>query len=329
MQLDDIAVVHFHRAADQSALCRWVLGLHPEATSLPKHIMSNVCDRFEAEVAEDLHCLLKQFCAECDARTASVTCSAQKNMHHKAVGRAFLKEAWKRLSVVKPHTSAQCERCQTLCPIHPCVEGRSVAPYVITLELNGQEVWMVGRYFHHISLVDEGLHDCLPEAIIHENTSHFDDEVFVLLCGHHYSVQTAAYSPSHMGLPVNRLRKYSVLIRKDCWSSMPFDWKILESIIGRNLATSGRIFYRAPHSMLAQAQVRNHESCNDEDLGADLAAGDQARLREYRDVVFGLTLPSSPAKSIALCWGMSTLEYKDGQSYSQARTGIADGCQSA
>ena len=130
-----------------------------------------------------------------------------------------------------------------------------------------------------------------PDCITHENTEKFDYEIFSILCGDRYAVHSCVFSPAHLGLPLSRTRRYSLLVRKDSWQlQVPFEWNVLQPEVTRMVGADAQIFFRAPGSLLRALQ-HVAEPDPDDEIGQHLSEGDQSRLLEVRAVAVLQSLP--------------------------------------
>eukprot|EP00975_Prorocentrum_lima_P041959 8821587-Prorocentrum_lima.AAC.1 len=94
-----------------------------------------------------------------------------------------------------------------------------------------------------------------------------------------YAVHSTCFSPANLGLPVSRNRRYTMLIRKSCIQlKHTFDWSKLQYIFGRQLECAGRIFFRAPTSLLRKLKVADETP---ETIRNQLTLGDANRLGHH------------------------------------------------
>ncbi len=99
------------------------------------------------------------------------------------------------------------------------------------------------------------LWSCPYDAVLTECTMHFRHADLVSLLGHLYDVRHVVFSPSQIGLPVDRSRKYCILLRKEGplkWrDGNVFDATNFLNIFCRRPVSNGHIFLSStPASMV-------------------------------------------------------------------------------
>ena len=93
----------------------------------------------------------------------------------------------------------------------------------------------------------------LPVIIIAECTTLFDHETFAAAVACHYTLVSLVFSPTDVGMPVERIRKYMVLRRTTvCKSLMDFTPEGFGRVFFRQVKINGDVFYRAPAEMVEQ-----------------------------------------------------------------------------
>eukprot|EP00971_Amphidinium_carterae_P112644 2230620-Amphidinium_carterae.6 len=273
--------LRFYRSADTEPLCRAVLSKHPHA-SRPEHIMGDVTARFHADVIARVKDLLSQHQRLAVVKAEGLSSVAQKKTIQSHYGRVFVREAWTVRRTAKPLQSCWCESHKQQCPCHPNLEaaGERQQRYVVIAGspcIAWSSLGLQGGWLHESAIVflcwlADTWH-ARPNAIIHENCPGFDHSIFEMLLGAEYEVMSCELSPSHIGLPVSRTRRYTCLVQKTLEMTLRFDINELLPIIGRRLVADGSLYFRAPGALLTAQSVKNHGTSEDESLGADLCAG--------------------------------------------------------
>jgi hypothetical protein len=100
-----------------------------------------------------------------------------------------------------------------------------------------------------------------------------------------YIIKTCVFSPRNLGIPARRLRRYTLLFRKDL-IIVGFDWarETLEDIFWRRVELSARVFFRAPGSYLKKVYTKIAQSRgmpSDSDVLHLLAPGGRSRLADH------------------------------------------------
>ena len=245
------------RACDKDPVCRYMLKMHKEPTRA-KHIMSDVCDRFPEAALEKIKAFREEAAVKLSESMDKTSPQSQRQLHVQWLGRQYVMSAWQELCQVEPLAHAHCEACGQQCPCHPVPDelGHRVHVHVAgTPCLSWSSMGARGGWLHEGSTAFLcWLRDVMhagPDVVIHENTLKFDSDIFRQLCSEKYDVSSLSFSPTHMGLPVARLRQYTLMVRRSSTSLLlPFDMTTFQALVGRACVATGRMYFRAPASLL-------------------------------------------------------------------------------
>ena len=297
------------RAADYDAKCKFVLQNHGKTK--PQHIMDNVRDRFPAEVIEELKTLLRSKVQHYDDMCKK-SVHSDRHLLWQSIGREYLKQALEKLvgSIGREGTTGWCSCCNMQCHCHPPRSERLGRLYIHIAGTPCQAWSSMGKqggWLHDTSLTFACWLACAlsgaPDVIIHENTPRFDWQAFQILAPE-YTTFSESFSPSHIGLPVVRNRRYSILVRSSLKMIMPWELSTLIPTIGRRVIGSGQMFWRAPESyinkILGQRTLkRKHSGDGDEMFEDEFECIDQgacnAKKIKESLVAASHVLPSSEA----------------------------------
>ena len=85
-----------------------------------------------------------------------------------------------------------------------------------------------------------------PGSIVNECTPFFDVEILERVLQQTHVCSTTVFGPTDMGVPCNRVRRYTVLIRKDVSSNLGlFSQDTFRQLITAPIATDANVFLRA------------------------------------------------------------------------------------
>ena len=97
----------------------------------------------------------------------------------------------------------------------------------------------------------------MPVLIIGECTIHFNHQAFAGIMRGYYELGAVIFSPSDVGLPCERQRKYMILRRiGSCSPLVPFSLKGFGATMYRQVKANGDMYYQAPASLVNEFIVR-------------------------------------------------------------------------
>jgi hypothetical protein len=181
-------------------------------------------------------------------------------------GRAFMTEAVAYLKGMRYQSKYfpgdHCFVCNATCPRHPPPAIRGSRAYAViggntctpwsSMNVDGLG-WLADHSIPFIIWLDElmSVGSAEPDLIIQECVGQFDVWGLMLLVSDKFIVQQAKYSPKNLGIPVNRLRSYTVCVNKaKMVIAVPFTVGCLREKFFRRVVASSAIFFRAPASYL-------------------------------------------------------------------------------
>ena len=86
----------------------------------------------------------------------------------------------------------------------------------------------------------------MPEWIVHECTSDFDYEILQTIFGAVYMIMTFVFSPTDMGIPASRPRRYTIMVLKAMSKPLlSFDKQGFGSIAFARCVLTGHVFFSA------------------------------------------------------------------------------------
>eukprot|EP00971_Amphidinium_carterae_P039675 779384-Amphidinium_carterae.1 len=303
-----------YRAADKDEWCRYFLESHPPPSRC-SHVLGNVLERFDASVVAALTDLQAVFSADADTKKAASAGSSasERTLITSTLGRKFVQEAWKILAEVRPQTEAYCYSCQKRCCTHPSSLERSSRRYIhfagspcqAWSSLGKQSGWLHPNAISFLVwLRDVTYEEWAPDVIVHENTVRFDSDVLQLLCGATYEARDMEFAPTHLGLPCARMRKYTVMVKANSLQMvLGFRLSTLLPHVGRRMKGSGKMYWRAPKTLLQALNLHvGYEGKDfDENFGSELTAGDRTRLQRHVEVARENRPAQASASHVDLC----------------------------
>ncbi|CAE7037690.1 unnamed protein product [Symbiodinium sp. CCMP2456] len=247
--------VRYHASRDHDELCRKML-LHAEfGSSQESHVFGDIFDFVTTTCSTEL-LDLQQECHQRLARALSGKTGPQKRSLSVQHGRNFAVKALGVLgSASPPYQQGHCFRHQKVCPFWP--PSSSDAWHV---EIAGSTCTPWSSSGKHLGWLDKESVPCLvwmhavagvrPAIVIHECTPTFDVEVMLRFFQDDYVGSSLVFGPLDLGIPCNRLRRYTVLLRKDlCASPSPrvllFSEETFLQLVGARVASCAAMFLRA------------------------------------------------------------------------------------
>ena len=254
---------------------------HSPATA-SKHVMSNILNRVSSQTLKDLESLLGKYQKMFDQRLAKVKAKAAAKIAPKkgkgkrtpkvtekqaaaslarTFGREFLDKGWELLKGAEFKSTDHCQCCDQQCPVHPPSADREGRRYI---NLSGSTCvpWSsMGTklgWLHSCTIVFlvwlADLVRASPDIIVDECTRNFDQAAMERLLADTYTAQSLTFSPTNMGLPTRRMRKYTIFVRKDNLK-FTIDWSAdsMQNMAWRELSLTGKLFFRAPASYKKRA----------------------------------------------------------------------------
>ena len=248
-----------HRARESDVQCQRILAGYPDS-SRPKHILTNILDRLKFDqqfVKNKLNMALIGMENTCKAAGADASRRCELVREH---GRDYARWLWKHLSSKYTNLETQCVACESLCPVHPAPADRRDSLYMLIVgntctpwsQMGKRLGWLHECTAVYLCFLQDALR-AAPEFIISECTPSFDHELMEELTGGMYVTQSMVFSPVDLGLPARRRRRYTISIRKDMFV-FNIPWNIIDmSFAWRRLVVTGRMFFRAPKSLVDKA----------------------------------------------------------------------------
>jgi hypothetical protein len=159
--------------------------------------------------------------------------------------------------------TSHCYRCDTQCRIHGpesiedsvtkvAIAGTTCTSWSSVGKGNG---WLGDSALAFIVWAF-ALLAALPCIIIHECTPFFDVDILHRLFGNLYFISTFIFSPTLLGLPQTRKRRWTLLMLKTRRRlRIPFNVEGFGSIFQRRVVSNGQLFFCAPKDVI-QAYIR-------------------------------------------------------------------------
>ena len=251
-----------HAATDASPLCRRVLANHHRATR-SEHLFSNLLERMPRGTLEALQGMqakyMDKFKSEISAGKGKCS-SKTKTIAVTKFGRAFVAEAlkWLEQHVQSRDVMCYCYAHERMCPVWP-TEGNNT----LHVEVGGNTCAPWSSSGKHFGWLDPESIPCVawihslrlsaPSIVVNECTPFFDVEVLerVFAKTHHFA--TIVFGPAAMGIPINRDRRYTVLVRKDrCQELKLLAETDFKQLVSAPLVAPASLFLRAPAGAIKQ-----------------------------------------------------------------------------
>ena len=240
-----------HRACDFSATCRRILNSFPR-THRAHYVAKDLLDMVSIETIAEMQRVLKSAKAE-----------YQERRQAGEVKRKFVGELWARVQKDMTDILSQLDWSEpkARCDGH---DGRPIEHpwWWDGFEVGGTELvgevagtvcvawssmgsgsgWLAAScipFFIWLSLV---VHK-RPHFIIHECTPRFEIEIFQKALGTWYDIQTICLSPTDLGIPASRDRRYTVMLLKTALAPvMKLDSAEFKDMFYRRVAIPGSVF---------------------------------------------------------------------------------------
>ena len=232
------------QAAIMSSACR------------PLHFFADVSKRLPMSMFRRLErsrCTLKaMFERKCCEDEASATGAGRRAILVK-YEHMFLNVVERVLKLSKDHKAIADDNClchATRCPVAPRHRSR------FWLEIAGTTcVAFSNMSKKACGWLDNSSLPCIawmfwllvmtPNLVIHECVRRFDPKIFVRFLGSVYIVRSSVFCSSRLGVATKRIRRYTVLIRKDHGESFPFSSATLARAIFCKCMTDARLFFHS------------------------------------------------------------------------------------
>ena len=182
------------------------------------------------------------------------------------VGSAFMREAWRYLQSLDAtnfRTASYCYKNHRVCPypvprtdadgIHVHCSGPTCVDFSA---LGSNNMWLGKSSIPFLTWLWEkvAFTETAPDIMIIENVMPFDEAMLGELTSRLYDMHVFPVSPRDFGWPVNRARKYMVLLKRGriAWdeavASDPLS--AFKLLFHRPLRLDGRAFWRAPEDVV-------------------------------------------------------------------------------
>ena len=285
--------VEWHAQADTSAECR---SLHSS-----KHVFSDLADRVADDLWEAL-CDLQSF--HRDGLIVKVEAGEQLSRPQiKLAGDRFLKEACSLLNSSRDgfKDRAPCVNCNRMCRWSPPppkkgeiwveVAGNTCTPWSVRGKSWGWlDVQSLPALVWAFSLK---FAPAMPDIIINECVPSFPAEAFFSQVFPGSVVRSTTFSPVDLGLPVNRLRRYSLIFPKQSspvYGMVPWDTQVLSDFAFRKLHLRGSVFFQASPELVkefmdelaAAKQMPPRHGGKTYACEAVMQSGDKIRMNQYK-----------------------------------------------
>lgn len=285
--------VDWHAQADTSVECQ---SLHAS-----KHVFSDLGDRVADDVWEQLCDLQARHSEVLIAKTEAGEGLSRAQI--KLAGDRFLKEACSLLNSSRDRfrDRAPCVQCNRMCKWAPPpatkaeiwveVAGNTCTPWShrgkswgwLDLQSLPALVWAFSLKFT----------ESQPDVIINECVPSFPAEVFFSQVFPGAVVRSTTFSPVDLGMPVNRLRRYTLVFPKQAsplFGQVPWDAQILSDFAFRRLHLKGSVYFQAPPELvkefmdeLAEAKkMPPRHGGKTYACEAVMPSGDKIRMNQYK-----------------------------------------------
>ena len=247
-------------ATDIDPLCRRMLLEHHER-SQSQHVFGDLLERVPQYAVDVLRKMQQNYRAKLDSHVAaSAKCPAQeKRAAISKYGRAFVTAglAYLEKFPLTRTSTCFCHKHSQQCLLWPSAEADC-----LHVEIGGNTCTPWSSAGKQLGWLDAVSIPCIvwlhsvrqanPSIVINECTPSFDADVLLrLMHGTHHYVSNV-FGPSLMGIPCNRDRRYTVLIRKDCCEHLNLlGHEDFHQLMFAKVVASPRIFLRASDRLVA------------------------------------------------------------------------------
>ena len=235
----------------------------PEA---PLHVFGNVVDRLPPGA------VLAELKAHMRAKKAVFKERVRRGERVKVVakelGLEFMEYAVQQLQGLTFDLMSKhwCYKHKKLCPVYPDMpNGMNAKPMTLatagttctswTTMSSQAKQWLADSAVAFLAWAFEQL-ALLPTAIIHECVPGFDIKLLESLFEPKYAVRSWVFSPTHLGMPTNRPRRYTIMFLRECMQpSIAFDATGFGKLFYRRLMLDGHAMFQAPAHEVEAFQV--------------------------------------------------------------------------
>lgn len=261
---------------------------------VPQHIFKDIYDL----IPKKLHATLTSLQAR--ARQKFVKSVAKQTGRKKELlGEHGLKFLLAACETLRKHTfdlsaGAHCAVHNARCPLLRCVEGSD-----LLIEIGGHTCTPFSSAGKRWKYLDPQALPAVvwlfwvlakkPHIFIDECTPLFDGRLISEVLGDHYDITSMVFSPTDMGIPTSRSRRYTYAVLKSMANgAFRVDEGFLKSVALRSCDLHGSIFFRAPLQMI-------HDNFDRLALVRGLPARASQNSRPYKFCV--VVIPGSRTRS--------------------------------
>lgn len=263
LPLDTLTGIQCYAASDIDATCQRVLLSHTGACRA-QHVFGDLCEMAPSQDIGILRYQVARHRAQVEVAASVASPESAREVRKQAIkdeGRAFLSFAQRLCSKWKfsRKDKAMCKRCGTFCRRWPSRAGLALHVEVAGTICVGHSSMGAGW-----GVLDDATIVCLvwssmvrnvkPDIVIHECVPAFEPSMLQMLLGPSFSVSSVVFAPTDLGIPSERLRRYSVADHLPSLKvSMPYDLHHFSELCFRRLVVDGNIYFRMPCKELAEA----------------------------------------------------------------------------
>lgn len=241
-----------YSATDYNSLCRKTC-MH--LANPPEHVFGDIMSWIPPGLARDLRDMQTEQLEKCKAEwTTNRSRKTELLAEH---GRCFRDRAIQLLREHQwdPNMTSYCYKCKRSCRLAPPdnisgrprvhieVSGHTCLPWSAAGSLRG---WLSPEALPSLvwMFVTKAI---LPDHIINECTPRFDHSVFHEIFQGLYTVSPACFCPTQLGIPVQRMRKYTHLkLASLPEMRTPVNLAVLTECAFRTMELDGHVFFCAP-----------------------------------------------------------------------------------
>ena len=213
-----------HHASDIEPTCRQVLLAHHQSGCSPGCVFGDILERCEAHKVQKLQWLAARLRANAAAATER---GMPKPKAMRKYGAEFLQRAdqlmWSDVQQIQQRgrsfKQAHCYRHDQHCAVYPLRRGNAsiilmIAGITCTAwsSMGKEDGWLGPSAIAFVVFIREVLLNS-PDCVILENTANFDVAGLAPLQSM-YTILVLKFSPTLLGVPATRMRKYMVLIKR-------------------------------------------------------------------------------------------------------------------
>ena len=253
----------FHAATDINPRCREMLCSHRQS-SRSSHLFGDLLAKLPDSLVEELRQMQAVYkrkfddAMSCQNQEEAGGSSKRKDAIMK-FGRGFVVRALKLLEPVSFTRSSTCDcfRHHQQCPLWPAddasnlhveVAGNTCTPWSSSGKCFG---WLDPASIPCIAWL-HSMREVSPSILFNECTPTFDVEILRRLFQDTHHFASHVFGPTAMGIPCNRDRRYTILLRKDrCQGLGILEKTRFQELISARLVASGDMFLRADPEAVA------------------------------------------------------------------------------